>query len=58
MLAKRVFRSFLDDSNGATAIEYGILAAIIGLGGVASMTGLGATVKSVFEYVLREFLKV
>lgn len=34
-------RLFLDDDSGATAIEYGLLAALIGVAVIASFTILG-----------------
>ena len=35
------FRTFLHDESGATAIEYGLLAALISAAGMATMSQLG-----------------
>ena len=35
------FRTFLRDESGATAIEYGLLAALISAAGMATMSQLG-----------------
>jgi pilus assembly protein Flp/PilA len=39
---------FLRDETGATAIEYGLIAAGISLGIMAAVMGLGTSMKSVF----------
>jgi pilus assembly protein Flp/PilA len=38
---KRMF-DFLPDSSGATAVEYGILAALVAVALIAGMTGIGS----------------
>lgn len=40
MAATKMIRKFLADENGATAIEYGLIAALIAL---AIISGVGAT---------------
>jgi pilus assembly protein Flp/PilA len=44
-------KSFAADENGVTAIEYGLIAALIGVAIVASATALGGKLDSVFNYV-------
>jgi pilus assembly protein Flp/PilA len=44
-------RCFLVDENGATAIEYGLIAALIAVGAIVAMTLTGTSVSSMFEYV-------
>ncbi|MEQ1900707.1 MAG: Flp family type IVb pilin [Devosia sp.] len=43
--------SFLRDEDGATAIEYGILAAIMGIGLVFAFTAFGDSLISMFGVV-------
>ena len=45
---KRTFLNFLADESGATAIEYGLIAAGIALAIIAIVNGLGGTVSSKF----------
>jgi pilus assembly protein Flp/PilA len=50
----RVFRSFvrlLRDDSGATAIEYGLIAALIAVAGVGAMTTLGTGLSGIFTTV-------
>jgi pilus assembly protein Flp/PilA len=42
---------FLDDQTGATAIEYGLIAAGISLAIIAAVNGLGTTLNGVFSSV-------
>ncbi len=48
---KRVFLKFLDDQTGATAIEYGLIAAGISLAIIAAVNGLGTNLNGVFSSV-------
>ena len=47
------FRKFLatrlNDQSGATAIEYGLIAALIAVAAIAAMQGLGDSLKSTFN---------
>lgn len=47
----RLFWRYLDDETGATAIEYGLIAALIMITTIASMEQLGNTILSVFSKV-------
>jgi pilus assembly protein Flp/PilA len=38
---KRFARSFVGDEHGATAIEYGLIAALVAVGALAGMSALG-----------------
>lgn len=40
----------LDDS-GATAIEYGLIAALVSISGIAALTTMGSSLTSIFTYV-------
>lgn len=44
----KLFRSFVSDESGATAIEYGLIAALVALVGVVAFTALGDTVLGAF----------
>lgn len=48
MLAEAI-RAFLDDESGATAIEYGLLAALIAVAAIASFTAFGSSVNNLFN---------
>ncbi|MEL6318142.1 MAG: Flp family type IVb pilin [Pseudomonadota bacterium] len=39
-----MFAKFLKDESGATAIEYTLLAALIGVAGIAAMQGVGTEI--------------
>jgi pilus assembly protein Flp/PilA len=44
-------RSFLKNSKGATAIEYGLIAALIAVAAIAAMKGLGNQLGTTFNSV-------
>jgi pilus assembly protein Flp/PilA len=44
-------RCFLADENGATAIEYGLIAGLIAVGMIVAMTLTGTSVSSMFQFV-------
>jgi pilus assembly protein Flp/PilA len=47
----RCFMKFLSDESGATAIEYGLIAAGIALAIIAAVNGLGTNLNNVFTSV-------
>ncbi len=47
---KKLLR-FLKDEDGVTAIEYGLIAALISIGIIAAVTAIGLELKAVFETV-------
>jgi pilus assembly protein Flp/PilA len=49
MIAK--LRKFLDDESGATAIEYGLIAAGISLAIISVVSGLGTKLKTTFSSI-------
>lgn len=49
-MVKRFFALF-GDIRGATAIEYGLIAALIAVAAIASMQGLGNQLKKTFSNV-------
>ena len=44
-------RNFIKDNKGATAIEYGLIAALIAVAAIAAMGGLGNQLKTTFNNV-------
>jgi pilus assembly protein Flp/PilA len=48
---KRSLLNFWNDESGATAIEYGLIAAGIALAIIAAVNGLGTNLNSVFTSV-------
>jgi len=45
------FHPFATDESGATAIEYGLIAALIAVAAISAMTTLGTKLTSTFEAV-------
>jgi pilus assembly protein Flp/PilA len=48
---KRLFSSFIADASGATAIEYGLIAAGISVAIIAVVQGLGTQLNTTFTAV-------
>ncbi|MEM7299452.1 MAG: Flp family type IVb pilin [Pseudomonadota bacterium] len=48
---KKAFARFLKDESGATAIEYGLIAALISITIITAATNIGGDIKSKFESV-------
>ena len=46
-----LIRTILKDQEGATAIEYGLIAALVGVAIIASVTTLGTKLKGTFGNV-------
>lgn len=44
-------KDFWQDEEGATAIEYGLIAGLIAVAIVASVGGIGEKLKAYFEYI-------
>ena len=47
-MMKMLIKSFIVNDDGATAIEYGLIAALVALVGVVAFTALGGTVSKAF----------
>lgn len=45
------FRKLVRDRKGATAIEYGLIAALIAVAAIAAMQGLGSSLNTTFTNV-------
>lgn len=50
----KFFRNMLKDSKGATAIEYGLIAALIAVAAITAMGSLGNTLGDTFNNVSNE----
>ena len=48
---KRTFLKFLSDESGATAIEYGLIAAGISLAIIAVVNGIGSNLNTKFDSI-------
>lgn len=48
---KQTFKNFLADESGATAIEYGLIAAGISLAIIAIVNGLGTNLRTKFTSI-------
>ncbi len=48
---KNMFKRFLKEESGATAIEYGLMAALIAAVIIASVTALGLNTSTTFQTV-------
>jgi len=48
-------KRFLKDEDGATAVEYGLLAAMISLAIITTLQAIGPDLKSVFELIRTGF---
>lgn len=44
-------RAFAADQSGATAIEYGLIAALVAVGMLIALTTMGGSVQSLFQYI-------
>ena len=47
----KIIRNILGDKKGATAIEYGLIAALIAVAAIAAMQGLGTSLNQTFTNV-------
>lgn len=50
----KALRSFAKDESGATAIEYGLIAALISVAAIAALTSVGSSLTGMFNTVASE----
>jgi pilus assembly protein Flp/PilA len=50
-VVRRILLKFLSDQSGATAIEYGLIAAGIALAIIAAVNGLGSTLNTSYSSI-------
>ena len=48
---KKIFKEFIADESGATAIEYGLIAAGIALAIISAVNGVGTSLKGKFNTI-------
>ncbi len=48
---KNIFSRFLKDESGATAIEYGLIAAIVGVGIIAGLNALQVSLDGILRSI-------
>ena len=53
-----MLRKFFDDESGATAIEYGLIAALIAVAIIAALTALGGELNRIFGLIQSELSTV
>lgn len=46
-----IFKSLIADERGATAIEYGLIAALVSVAAITALTEMGSSLKAMFEHV-------
>lgn len=46
-----LFRKFIRDESGATAIEYGLIAGLVSVAAIAALTAMGDSLVSIFDVV-------
>lgn len=46
---KNIVTRFVDDESGATAIEYGLIAAIVGVGIIVGLNALQTSLNTLFQ---------
>lgn len=47
----KIFRTLRKDESGATAIEYGLIAALIAVAAITALTSLGGSLETTFTTV-------
>ena len=46
-----IFTRIIKDETGATAIEYGLIAALVSVAAIAALTAMGSSLESMFNSV-------
>ncbi|MBX6322129.1 MAG: Flp family type IVb pilin [Rhodospirillaceae bacterium] len=47
----KIIRKFITDESGATAIEYGLIAALVAVAAIVALTNLGTELSNIFNTV-------
>ncbi len=48
------FKDFVNDENGATAIEYGLIAALVSVAAITALSAMGDSLSAMFTAVSSE----
>ena len=48
---QRFVVKFVKDESGATAIEYGLIAALVSVAAITALTAMGSSLKNIFTFV-------
>ena len=51
---QKIIRNILKDESGATAIEYGLIAALVSVAAIAALTAMGSSLEQMFNKVAGE----
>ena len=51
---QNIIRDLLKDESGATAIEYGLIAALVSVAAIAALTAMGSSLETMFNKVSSE----
>jgi len=51
---RNIIRELLKDESGATAIEYGLIAALVSVAAIAALTAMGSSLETMFNRVAGE----
>ncbi len=51
---QNIIRNLLKDESGATAIEYGLIAALVSVAAIAALTAMGSSLEQMFNKVSGE----
>jgi len=51
---RNIIRELLKDESGATAIEYGLIAALVSVAAIAALTAMGSSLEQMFNKVSGE----
>lgn len=50
-MSRKTFKNLLNDESGATAIEYGLIAALVSVAAIAALTAMGGSLNTMFTAV-------
>ena len=56
-MMKSLFKGLISDESGATAIEYGLIAALVSIAAIVALTALGGSLNTAFGTVSNEIDK-
>jgi pilus assembly protein Flp/PilA len=51
MKTLEAFKMLMNDESGATAIEYGLIAALVSVAAITALTQMGSSLRDIFNHV-------